>query len=295
MAVATIEYPSSALRYGLLNVRSIPVDEIVKIRGMKFKRKGIRYQPEEQIEKFEDFINFKYERIFARMPIPESYPLEKLLGHFVKRDVKVYEEDKELQHELKRKDTSLEGFVSFIRKRFESRIPQYYMIEANRFHKSNLPLSFFTQLCVGIDTYQKYLALINRIVRRHELLSNLPGTRDQFRSTEIHLNEMKRVLAPLIDKMDLCTYETSSLKMYVCLWSSESFDEVDDPLFLDVNKLDQSYLTEYALNYETQIKNMRKMLFDSSKMYDPEVFGREVNVTGSTTTMLSKLLFSDLE
>lgn len=294
MATAAIEYPSSALRYGLLNVRPIPVEEIVKMGGTKFRIKGIRYQPEKQFEKFEDFVNFRYEQIFARMPLPESFPLEKLLEHFIKGEIENYEEDKELQDELKRKDTSLEGFVNFIRKRFERRMSQYYENEASRFHRSNLPLSFFTNLCTYIDTYQKYLALISRIVRRYELLSTLPGTRDKLRSTEIHLATMKKVLAPLIDKMDLCTLETSSLKLYVCVWSSKSLVEVDDPYFLDVSKLDQSYFTEYVLNYNTQIKTIRKMLFDLSKMYDPEVFSREVSANGSATAMLSKLLVSDL-
>lgn len=293
MAAVAIEYPSSALRYGLLNVRPIPVEEIVKIGGTKFRRRGIRYKPKEQFEKFEDFVSFRYEQIFARMPLPESFPLEKVLEHFIKRAKKNYEEDEEFQDELKQKDASLEGFVNFIKKRYDSRMPQYYENEASRFHRSNLPLSFFTNLCVSIDTYQKYLALISRIVRRYELLSNLPGTRNPLKSTEINLATMRGVLAPLIDKMDLCTLETSSLKLYVCLWSSESFTEVDDPYFLDANKLDQGYFTEYVLNYNAQIKTMRKMLFDLSKMYNPEVFNREVSASGSATTMLSKLLFSD--
>lgn len=294
VAAATIEYPSSALRYGLLTVKPIPFDEIVKRHGMKFRERGIRYQPEEQFENYEDYVGFRYEQMFARMPLPKSFPLEKLLEHFVKTATKSYEEDKELQNELKRKDTSLEGFVNFITNRFESRIPQYYATEASRFYKSNLPLSFFTNLCVFIDTYQKYLALISRIVRRYELLSNLPGTRDPLRSTKAHLDTMKRVLAPLIDKMDQCALDSSSLKLYVCLWSSESFEEIDDPRFLDTGKLDQVYFTEYALSYNTQIRIMRKMLFDLSKIYDPDVFNREVSASGSTTTMLSKLVFSDL-
>jgi len=295
MATSSMEYPSSALRYGLLSIKPIPYEEIVKVKGIKFKTTGIRFEPEKQFDKYEDFIDFRYYQIFERMPLPEAFSLEKTRQHFVETAIKTFNEDKELQNELEKKETSLLGFVSFLRNRFESRVSEYYEIEANRFLHSNLPLSFFSQIAMVLNTYQKYLSLIKRVVRRCEMLSGLPGIRNRFGATERQLKEMKQVLSPLIDKMDSCLRELHALKLYVILWSAKDIDEVDHPEFLDITKLDQAYFLEYFNSYTTQLRNMRRMIYDVSKDFDPEIFSREIASSNTTTVLLSKLLSSDIE
>lgn len=291
MSISSIEYPSSALRYALLNVKPIPFEEIVKIKGIKFKKKGIRYEPEKQrFDKIEDFVTFRYEQIFSRMPIPESFCPEHIFDHFVSTTIKKIEEDKELKKELEKKEKSLFGFVDFIKKRFENNVVDYYMSEANRFHRSNLPLSFFAQTSMFINTYQKYLSLVKRIVRRYEILPSLRGVRNPLRAHEYHLNSMKRVLAPLIDRMDLFCIDALSLKLYVIIWSAETLEEIEDPSFLDIKKLDPNYFQEYLTSYSTQLKNIRKLIFKMSMKYDPEIFNKEIEPANSVTTMLSKLL-----
>ena len=292
---ASIEYPSSALRYALLNVRPIPFEEIKKIRGIKFKIRGIRYEPEKQFDKIEDFITFRYGQIFSRMPMPESFRPEEIFERFVNATIKKIKEDKELREQLKgleKKEKSLLGFVDFIKRRFESNLHDYYLSEADRFLRSNLPLSFFVQTSMFYNTYQKYLALVKRIVRRYEILSSLRGVRDPLRSHEYQLANMKKVLAPLIDRMDLFCIDALSLKLYVIIWSAETLEDIENPTFIDINKLDPNYFQEYLTNYEIQLKNVRKLIFQMSREYDPEIFKKEVVSDNSVTTMLSKLLLS---
>jgi hypothetical protein len=296
MVTSSIEYPSSALRYALLTVKPVPHEEFVKIRGIrtKFRRRGIRYEPEKQFVGYEDFISFRYDQILSRMPLPEPFTLDKVLAYFVDDAVKRFNEDKELLEELENKQKSLLGFVEFIQKRFESKLSEYYELEANRFLYSNLPLSFFSQTSMFLNTYQKYLRLVRRIVRRYEVLSSLGGIRDRQRARENQLNRMKYVMSPLIDRMDLCSIALHALKLYICLWSAQSFEEINNPRFLDIKRLDQNYLGEYTTDYMTELKSMRRMIHDLSKEFEPEIFDKEITSSNSETMLLSKLLSSDL-
>jgi len=295
MAISSLDHPSSAFRYALLTVKPIPFEEIIKVKGVKFRQKGIRYEPEKQFESYEDYVRFRYKQILSKMPLPESFSYEKLYDHFCEVAVKRFKEDKQLQEELEKKERSLLGFVDFIMRRFENKMTDYYMSEANRFMCSNLPFSFFTQTSMFINTYHKYLSLVRRIVRRYKIKSNMPGVRRRLEQHEKELASMKSVLSPLIDRMDSCCIELQSLKLYVSIWSADKPEEIDAPRFLDVKKLDQTYLTEYNLNYNREHMIIRRMIFQMSKEYDPEIFKKEVTSGNSTAVMLGKLLSSDLE
>ncbi len=292
--LSSTEYPSSTLRYGLLHIRPVQIDEIVKISGIPFRRTGIRLEREKKIQKFEDFIDFRYRQILYRMPLPEAFSVDDAFKLFVDRSIERFNKDEELKEELERKEKSLLGFVDFVKTRFENSIIGYYEAEADRFLNSNLPLSFFSQTSTFIDTYQKYLILIRRIVRRYEISSSIPGVRIRFQHVKTELEKMKNALSPLIDKMDLCSTASLALKLYVCIWSAENFEEIEGPKYIDVDKLDKNYFEEYAVNYITELKNMRKMVFDISKQYEPEILNREVAANDSTTVLLSKLLSSEL-
>lgn len=291
MSISSIECPSSTLRYVLLNVRPIPFEEIQKIKGIKFRVRGIRYEAEKQFDKIEDFVTFRYEQIFSRLPIPESLDMEQIFERIVNTTIRKIKEDKEIMAEMEKKETSLFKFVMLIKERFEKNLFDYYASEANRFLRSNLPLSFFVQTSAFIDTYQKYLSLVERIVKRYEILSSIKR-RDQIRAREEQLNIMKKVLAPLIDRMDLFTTDMLSLKLYVIIWSAESIEETENPRFLNIEKLDHTYFQEYLKNYNIQLKNVRKVLFELSKNYDPELFRKEIMPDESAATMFSKILLS---
>jgi hypothetical protein len=295
MSIALTEQPSSALRYGLLNVKPIPINEFVKIKGMRFRKKGIAFEPqkETQFESIDDFISFRYGLALGTMPIPDYFSREQVLDHFIAEAIKRLKEDKEFMEQIEKREKSLYEFVGFIKERFDNHLAGYFQAEAYRFLNSNLPLSFFAKTSMYINTYQKYLSLVKRIVRRFQIKSNLPGIRNKFNETEKQLNIMKSQLSPLIDKMDLCSNASMSLKLFVTTWSAEKLEEIGNPKFLDINKLDQTYFQEYCLTYDSEIKNMRRMLFDVAKRFEPELFAKEIVSENSTSLMLSKLLSSN--
>ena len=309
MAIAQMESPSSALRYGLLKVKPIPFEESVKIKGIRYKKSGIRFEQEQgykksgirfeqeqekksEFDKFEDFVNYRYENIFQKMPIPERFSKEKLLEHFIIQSISNAKKDKEFVQHIENKEKSLLDYVSFIKERFDSRMESYYQADASLFINSNLPLSFFTKSSLFINTYNRYLTLVKRVVRRFEIRSNLPGVRNHMRTTEQELKFMQKELSPLIDKMDLCTAEYTSLNLYIILWSANTLEEIDHPRFVDYKRLDQTYLQEFSMTYDSELKSVRRMMNDISKNYEPDLFAAQTEQETSTSLMLSKLLSS---
>lgn len=291
-----MENPSSAIRYSLLSVKPIPFEEIRKIKGHKIKFSGIKYESEikdnNQFKSIEEFLNFRYLQIFNRMPVPERFDKDTLVKHFMKEALDYNSKYKEIIEKVRRKEKSLLSFIRLEKERFEKNSDQYYEVEASRFLASNLPLTFFSETSMYINTYLKYLCLVERIVRRHETLAVRPGVRHKFAVIEEQNKEMKRVLAPIIDKMDILTCEILSLKFLVCIWSARTMEEVDNPKFIEKEVIDNAYLTEYRAVYNKELKDVRKMLFDLSKTYYPDLFIKQVIQTNPENQMMGKLLLS---
>jgi hypothetical protein len=292
LSICEIENPSSALRYGLLDIKPIPYEEVRKIKGRKFKVSGIRYEHEKQFSNIDEFITFRYNQIFERMPIPDKYSKEEVLNHFLKEAINYTKKDKELTEEFDKKEKSLLQFVAFIKKRYQEKINDIYETEASRFLKSNLPLTFFSETSMFANTYLKYLTLVEKIVRRHELLPRLPSVRRNIEKTEQHINTMKKELSPIIDKMDTLTIEILALKSYIMIWSAQDYNEIDEPAFIDKEKLDKTYFTEYEMVYSKELKETRKMLFAISKKYYPDLFTTQKTESNPENRMLGKLLLS---
>jgi hypothetical protein len=297
MMVQQLETPSSALRYSLLNVKPIPFQDIVRIKGQSYTRRGIRYipdgsTPQTNFENLQDFIAFRYEQIFEKMPMPERFSKEQLLEHFQNKAIDYVNKDKELKEQIEQ-GHGLLGIVQFFKGRFKKEIDSRYSVEANRFLNSNLPLSFFSRTSMFTDTYEKYLDVIERVVRRHELLQNLPGVRDKGKASKVQMSIMKRKLAPIIDQMDICTIESLSLRLYVSIWSANDIKEIEEPHFLDIKKLESAYFEEYCLSYEKAQKNTRRIIYELSKEYYPELMSQYVVSSSSTADMLGKLLLCE--
>lgn len=296
MAVTQMETQSSALRYGLLKVKPIPFEETVKINGIRGRvtRKGISFKHDEQteLEKFEDFISYTYEQVFKKVPIPDNFSKKQLIEHLINKSIDKAKKDEEFMKHLEKKEKSLFDYISFIKERYEKKIPKYYEFDANIYLKSNLPLSLFTQSSMYIDTYQKYLTLVKRVVRRFEIKSNMGGVRDRFKKTDIELKIMQKELSPLIDKMDLCSTDYFAQSLYIYLWSIEKIEDLDnlDSLTLDINKLDQAYFQEYYVALNQELKGMRRLLFTVSKRFEPDLFSKEIQTDTSATIMLSKII-----
>ncbi len=291
-----MERPSSALRYGLLTIKPIPIEEIVKLKGRKYIKKGISFQQDEQkkteFEKFEDFVNFRYAQIFEKMPLPEQFNAEEVIKHFISISLENVKKDKDFIEHLERKERSLHSYIKFIKDRFERRMTDFFEAEADRFLNSNLPLTFSIQSSMFINTYFKYLLLVTRVVRRFEILTNLPGVRNKIKTTNTELTSMQKELAPIIDKMDLCSIEYATLNLYMQIWSANTCEEIDNPKFIDSRKFEPAYFEEFSLRYDQELKSTRKLLFEISRKFEPELFDVKPATETSTNLMLGKLLSS---
>jgi hypothetical protein len=296
LAVPNMESPSAALRYGLLTIKPIAVEEIVKLKGRKYVKKGICFQQDienkTELEKFENFINFRFAQIFERMPIPSQFNQERIINSFIDNAIDIAKNDKDFMEHLERKERSLFRYVNFITDMFEKNMPSFFEAEADRFLKSNLPLTFSAQSSMFINTYYKYLLLVKRVVRRFEILTNMPGIRNKFKQTSVELASMQKELAPIIDKMDLCCIEYMKLNLYMDIWSSENIDEIHNVKFIDMTKFEEAYFKEFSVAYDIELKNTRRMLFEVSKKFEPELFDIKPAPENSTSVMLSKLLSS---
>lgn len=297
-ATTSLGYSSSTLRFGLMDIKPVEVKETFKRWGMKFRRVGIRYEPLRPTESYEDFMILTNSNILSRIPLPERFEQKKLVDMFTKAAVKQYNNDKEFQaavaqlKEKRAKDSgkSLTSFVSFMKGRFERELQGYFESEAASFMKSNFPLSFFSKLTLMDNTYLAFLMITERIVRRCEILATLPGTRRPADSLKSRVEEMKRVLSPIIGMMDECEDSYFSIKRYVTIWNAEDYGDIANPEFLDKAKLDPKSFTELQATYLNSLSSARTTLFQLSKLYAPEAFEMKIDFSDPTIRLLSRLL-----
>lgn len=294
----SLGYSSSALRFGLMDIKPVEVKETFKRWGMKFRRIGIRYEPLRPTESYKDFVTLANSMILSRIPLPEKFDRTKLVRVLAEAAVKRYENDKEFQEalaELKEKGSrdsgkSLTSFVNFMKSRFERDLQDYFESEAESFMKSNFPLSFFSKLSLMDNTYLIFLVITERVVRRCEILATLPGTRKPADAFKQRIEEMKQVLSPLIDQMDECVDSYFAIKRYINIWNARDYDDALNPEFLDKEKVDPEVLAELQATYMSNLSNIRKLLFQMSRLYSPEAFETKIDFSDPTIRMLVKLL-----
>lgn len=140
------------------------------------------------------------------------------------------------------------------------------------------------------NTYSVFLAITERIVRRCEILATLPGTRRPVDSFKSSVEEMKRVLSPLIDQMDECVNSYFAIKRYITIWNAKDYDDTLNPEFLDRERVDSKLLAELQATYLNNLSNIRKMLFQMSRLYAPEILEMKIDFSDPTIRMLGKLL-----
>ncbi len=102
MTISVGDYPSSAFRYALLEIKPIRYEEKFKVGSLRFKRTKIAYEQKNKIESYEDYSNLRYSYIFSDMPIPSIFSEKRVFNHFLDTSIKNYHEDKEFQNELVR-------------------------------------------------------------------------------------------------------------------------------------------------------------------------------------------------
>lgn len=291
-------YPTSVLRYGLIDVKPLEIREIVKRAGVKFLRVSrVLKHDLESYKSYSDFITSNNQAIFDTIPIPKWSAAEELVKIYSERSIRNYEADTEFKNAAEAlrqgvKDAiSLSSFINFVLQRLESRMADSLESEAERFLNSNLQLSFFSKFVVLDYTLVDYLKAMKQMVRHYEIRSMMPRARSEFRMFSKVMMEMKGKIAPVIDQMDVCLLSYIRLDRYIELWKSESYDELFKSKFLDIRKLDYSAFNELDEIFKIKHTEARKFLLG----IDPKIFHSEVRLGDDPTAkMFSKLFNSPL-
>lgn len=287
-------YPTSVLRYGLIDVKPLEIREIVKRAGGKFLRisRVLRHDLE-SYKSYGDFVTSTNQTIFDTLPIPKWSDAAELVKIYSERSIKNYEVDtdfKKAAEALRQgvKDAkALSSFIDFVLQRLESGMSDSLESEAERFLNSNLPLSFFSKFVILDYTMVDYLKVMKQIVRHHEIRSTMPRARSEFRIFSKVMVEMKGKIAPVIDQMDICLLSYIRLNRYIELWNSNNYGELFKSKFLDIEKLDYSTFNELNENFTMKHAEARKFLLD----IDPKIFHSEVRLEDDPTARMFNELF----
>lgn len=293
MTITTVaplsEHSGSALRFGLLNMKPIQVTETVKKSGLKFRITSTRFESPQSPKSFEELAKLQNEAILSTIDIPDWFEFNKLVDVYSKRSISRYNEDEELQEMIEsiknseRKGRPLLNFIQFMIKRFEAEKDNFVKIEANRFLRSNFPLSFYTKFVVYDKTYYDLLKVLERIVRLHEFQATRARSFTMYKKK---INELKGKISPILDNLDQCVFACSSLKKFLMIWNSKEYGEVTNPKFLYIGNVDKIELHRLSTIFNNKIREVKGFLLH----YDPNVLLKQIDSTDDTTQMLGKLL-----
>ena len=283
------DYSGSTLRFGLMDIKPVQVIETVKRFGMKFKRTSQKFELLKPPQSYEELVTQRNETIFGTIEMPEWFDASKLVETFSQDSISRYEKDEELKEMVEsikkadRKGRPLLSFIQFMKQRFESRKDHYVEIEANRFLRSNFPLSFYTKFVVSDKTYYDILKVLEGIVRMYEYQAS---TARSFSMYKKKINEMKRKVAPILDNLDEHSFSCSCLKKFVMVWNSKDYEEVTNPEFLDIDKVERTEFHRLSRIYNSKLREVRGFLLH----YDPDFLCKEIYPIDNTAKMFGKLV-----
>jgi len=281
-------YSSSALRFGLVNVRPIEIHETIKRFGLKFERVIRSFESLQPSQSFTDLVTFQNEAIVYSIKIPKWFDADKLVTVFSQRSIENYEKDSELKEKVEevrkaeRKVTSFLSFIQFFKERYESKRDYYLETEADRFLKSDFPLSFYSKFVVFDNTFYYFLKILEDKIRLHEFRAN---TARNFKMYQKRISEMQRRIAPLIDEMDKCGFSYSRLKKYICICNAKDYNEIFNPNYLHFDNIDVSEYERLYNDYKTKLNEFRDVLL----YYNSNILPKEVISEEPTRNMFGKL------
>ena len=282
-------FAGSALRFGLLGIKPIEVAETMKRFGLKFRTRKIRFKRLGPSDSFADWVTFENEAIFAKIDIPSWFEVEKLVKLYSQKSVEHYEKDAELKEAIEkiRKSNRIEGpllsFTSFMKNRFESKRDKYLEVEATRFLTSNFPLSFYNKFVILDNTWYDFLRIVENIVRRHEFHARYSRN---FKMYSKCIDEMKRVIRPLLEQIESCFFLSLCLKKYVMIWNTKSYEKIEDPEFLDIRNIEYSKFEQLSDELKMKLTETRGFLLK----YDPDVLQKKPALENETAKMFGQLV-----
>jgi hypothetical protein len=260
----SIGYSGTSLRFGLLGIKPVEFTETFKKAGMKFQRVIRRFESLPQPKSYAEMVNFTNEAIFSSIKIPDWFDSAKIVKEFSQYAIAEYDKDTEykravenLKNNKDRIGAPLLSFVQYAKNKFESELDYYLQEEADRFLRSNFSLSFYNKLSVFDNTYFEFLKILEDTVRKYEFLARCARN---FQMYDKHISEMKRHIGPIIDKVDSCFLEYFRLKHYIAVWNAKDYTELQNPKFLDINKLQYDEFERLSLGYYNTLTQTRSIL-----------------------------------
>lgn len=295
--VPSIDYSGSSLRYGLIGIKPIEVVETVKRFGMKFLRITRKFDSLKTPETYSDAVTFQNEVIMSSIKIPEWFDADELIKEFSQQSIKNYESDEEFKKavdELKKASRisgPLLSFVEFVKDRFESQRDQYLEAEAERFLRSNFPLSFYNKFVVFDNTYQEFLKILEDRVRKHEFLARCARNFEMYKK---RISELRATIGPIIDQVDACFLHYSRVKKYVIVWNAKDYSELSNPKFLDVKNVDYVEFEKIFNEYGNKLMETRQFLLHLDENILCKEFGSAQYATKEAFSKLATLPYDSL-
>jgi len=294
-AVTSLDYNTSALRSGLLTVKPIEIAKTIKKYGLRFRQVTRRLDFEKSPRTFEDVVKLNNEIFVSKIEVPPQFDPMKLAEYYTKKSIDNYKKDTELKQIIQevKESTRVAGpllsFVRFIRNRFESELRDYIRLNARGFLQSNFPLTFFSSFVLSDYTFHSCVLILENLVRRYEIRSNLPRARTEFRIYQRVIGEMKGEISPIIDQMDTFLMSELCLKRVIDLWNSETYDDIYKPKFLDMKKVKHEGLSRLENEFKTNLRETRHFLYS----INPSVVSTKYDFRNdSTSQMIGKLLMN---
>jgi hypothetical protein len=238
---------ASALRVGLLEIRPIEQIETIKRWGIRFRRISRGLEPSGPIESVEEHVAFVNRAVVDNIVIPNRFNGDAIVDYLNKRSISFLRQEKDLQQQIEKLHAArnrreglgaLYSFIVFMQERNKALEGSYLKVQARRFLSSDFPLSFFSDYVVFEDTWDNYLALIAKIVGRHDKLSQLPRARSEYRIYSRVVFDLKRALSPFIDQMDLCLFRRVSLNTYLDVCNANTLEEISKHERASMGRLD---------------------------------------------------------
>jgi hypothetical protein len=299
--VSSIDYSGSSLRYGLLDIKPIEVVETIKKCGMKFLRITRKFESLKAPETYSDLVTFQNQAIIDSIKLPNWFDSNELIKELSRFSIESYEKDEEFKkavEELKKADRigrPLLSFVQFVKNRLESKRDLYLDLEADRFLRSNFPLSVYNRFVVFDNTYQEFLKILEDKVRRYEFLANYSRNFEMYKK---RISEMRVALSPIIDQVDACFLHYSRLKKYMVVWNAKDYSELRNPKFLDIGNVDYAEFEKVFAEYCNKLMETRQLLlrldedilrrnFDLTEYATRKVFSRLATLPSSSLTLKS--------
>lgn len=287
--LSSIEYGGSALRYGLVDIRPVEVSATIKRFGMKFRRITRTFEHLKPMQSFADMVTFQNEAILGTIEIPKWFDAAKLIKILSEHSIESYEKDTEWKKAVEdvrqsdHKGKPLLSLIQFAKNRFESRRDYYVEIEAERFLRSNLPLSFYNKLVIFDNTYNDFLGIMENKVRMHEFLASCARNFEMYKK---RITQMQVSLSPIIDKIDECFFSYVRLKRYVSIWNARDYGELFDPKFLDIKNVDFGEFQGIFNEYNGKLRETKETLL----RYDPKLLHQGIDSKEQTTRMFSNMV-----